>query len=106
MNEDKDRTPVDASSFSRLVEAKTAGGKLDMLGVKRIIERMKNSSIEDKRQLLSGAIDSVDLLLQNPDLKPEERGQIEEVKNTLQAELTSITAKGEVPPEVNEPGAQ
>jgi len=104
MTENDNKPKVDRYSLNKIVEASTSKGKIDVLAAKKMIERLKGSTLTEKRQLLQGTLDSVDLLLANPSLMGVERIEISKVRDTLQTELDSVG--GPIPPEVSEPGAQ
>jgi len=104
MTENDNKPKVDRYSLNKIVEASTSKGKIDVLDAKKMIARLKGSTLTEKRQLLQGTLDSVDLLLANPSLMGVERIEISKVRDTLQTELDSVG--GPIPPEVSEPGAQ
>jgi len=80
MNEATD-TPqqrVDRKSLDKLVEASVSRELLDKEGVIKIIELLDASSIGEKRELLNGAIESVDVLLSSPNLTHESKAQFKQ----------------------------
>lgn len=94
------------TGLGRIVEATTAKGKLDMIGVQKLIENLKGSSLEDKIKLLQGSIASVDALIAKPGMYGDALTQINEVRKALVDELDRATGTGKVPPAVETPGAQ
>jgi hypothetical protein len=83
---------VDVKSLARLAEATVSRRKLDATGIRAIIERMRNVDLPTKKDLLQGAIASVQALLETSKLTAEEQKEIEGVLTSLQEEASTVDA--------------
>lgn len=83
---------IDIESLNKIVEA-TSAEQPTLPVLRKLIEKLQESeaTLDEKAKMIDGTIYSVQNLLDNPQLQPNEREEIQKVVEALRLELRKIS---------------